>query len=43
MHIGVGVHAGDPRHDDGPRQRTTHCIVVLVAVGDDGKALPIPA
>ena len=35
--------ARDPRRDDGPRQRTTHCIVVFVAVGDDGKALPIPA
>ena len=43
MHIGVDVHARDPRRDDGPRQRTTHCIVVFVAVGDDGKALPIPA
>lgn len=43
MHIGVDVHARDPKRDDAPRQRATHCIVVFVAVGEDGKPVPVPA
>lgn len=42
MHIGVDVHARDPRAAEETRQRNTHCIVVFVAIGEDGKATPVP-
>ncbi len=42
MHIGVDVHARDPRCAAGSRVRTTHCIVVFVAMGADGKPVPVP-
>jgi acyl-CoA hydrolase len=42
IHIGIDVHASDPRAVDTPL-RTTHCIIVFVAVGDDGKPVPVPA
>ncbi|HWS28169.1 MAG TPA: acyl-CoA thioesterase [Xanthomonadales bacterium] len=43
MHIGVDVHARDPRSDADTRVRTTHCIVVFVAMDTDGKPIPVPA
>jgi acyl-CoA hydrolase len=43
MHIGIDVHATDPRHPAPRPQRTTHCIIVFVAVGDDGKPAAVPA
>ena len=42
MHIGVDVHARDPRSADDTALRATHCIVVFVAIGDDGKPVPVP-
>lgn len=39
MHISVSVHARNPR--DPERRFTTHCILVFVAVDDDGKPVPI--
>lgn len=41
MHIAVDVRAGDPKHSQ--RRHTTHCIVVFVAVDDDGKPVAVPA
>ncbi|MFT6916962.1 MAG: acyl-CoA hydrolase [Motiliproteus sp.] len=40
MHIGIDVRAGDPTNSE--RQLTTHCIVIMVAVDDQGKPTPIP-
>ncbi|MDB5978446.1 MAG: cytosolic long-chain acyl-CoA thioester hydrolase family protein [Nevskia sp.] len=36
MHIAVDVLAGDPR-EGGAFQKTTHCVIVFVAMGEDGK------
>jgi len=41
MHIAVDVWAGDPKESQ-PR-KTTHCIIVFVAVAPDGKPVPVPA
>ncbi|MCB1602145.1 MAG: acyl-CoA thioesterase [Lysobacterales bacterium] len=43
MHIGVDVHARDPRGDASSRVRTTHCIVVFVAMDSDGRSIAVPA
>ncbi|OXS00598.1 acyl-CoA thioesterase [Shewanella algae] len=40
MHIGLDVKAGDPK--DSERHLTTHCIVIMVAVDDEGKPTPVP-
>jgi acyl-CoA hydrolase len=40
MHISVSVHARNPR--DPQRRFTTHCILVFVALGDDGKPVNVP-
>ena len=40
MHIAVDVLAGDPR--EGGSQKTTHCVIVFVAMDDDGKPAPVP-
>ena len=39
MHVAVDVSAGDPR--DGQSQETTHCIIVFVAVDEDGKPVMV--
>jgi acyl-CoA hydrolase len=39
IHIGIDVHARDPREDT--TKRTTHCIIVFVAMGEDGKPVPV--
>lgn len=39
MHISVSVHARNPR--DRQRRFTTHCILVFVAVDDQGKPAPV--
>ena len=39
MHVAVDVSAGDPR--DGRFQETTHCIIVFVAVDEDGKTVQV--
>ena len=41
MHMAVDVWARDPKGDE-PR-KTTHCVVVFVAVNDDGKPVPVPS
>ena len=41
MHIAVDVWARDLAHAE--RQRTTHCIIVFVAVDGSGKPVPVPA
>ncbi|GGO83693.1 acyl-CoA thioesterase [Marinobacterium nitratireducens] len=40
MHIGIEVRAGDPTTTD--RERTTHCIVIMVAVDRSGMPVPVP-
>ncbi|MCF1429265.1 MAG: acyl-CoA thioesterase [Shewanella sp.] len=39
MHIGIDVKAGDPKNQD--RQLTTHCVVIMVAVDDDGQSTEV--
>ena len=39
MHIAVEVSAGDPR--DGQLRETTHCIIVFVAVDEDGQPITV--
>lgn len=41
MHIAVDVLAGDPR--EVAFQKTTHCVIVFVAMGEDGKTTAVPA
>jgi acyl-CoA hydrolase len=41
MHIGVDVSAGDPKL--GQFHKTTHCVIVFVAMGEDGKPTKVPA
>jgi acyl-CoA hydrolase len=41
MHISVSVHARDPKAVDA--RFTTHCILVFVAVDENGKPTPVPA
>jgi acyl-CoA hydrolase len=40
MHIAVDVLAGDPREE--AFQKTTHCVIVFVAMGEDGKTAQVP-
>lgn len=40
MHIAIDVQASDPKLLE--RRLTTHCIVIMVAVDEDGKSTPIP-
>jgi len=41
LHIAVKVWAGDPR--DRNLRRTTHCVIVFVAVDRDGHPMSVPA
>lgn len=41
MHIAVDVASVDPR--DGTKKKTTHCMIVFVAVDDGGDPVPVPA
>jgi len=40
LHVAVDVTAGDPKSQQ--REKTTHCIIVFVAVDDDSKPVPVP-
>ncbi len=40
MHIAIDVMAGDPKNIE--RQLTSHCIVIMVAVDDEGKPCAVP-
>ena len=40
IHIALEVNACDPKSLD--RKLTTHCIVIMVAVGPDGKSEKVP-
>lgn len=40
MHIGIDVMACDPKGRDW--QKTTHCVIVFVAVDDQGQPTPVP-
>jgi acyl-CoA hydrolase len=42
MHIGIDVHAADPRTADPRPRRTTHCIIVFVAVDDARQPVAVP-
>ena len=39
MHVGVDVRAGDPK--DLTFAKTTHCVIVFVAVNDHGNPTPV--
>lgn len=41
MHVAVDVQAGDPK--DRQFTKTTHCIIIFVAVDGDGKPVEVPA
>jgi acyl-CoA hydrolase len=41
MHIGIDVHASDPRAASPAPRRTTHCIIVFVAVDDDRRPVAV--
>lgn len=41
MHISVHVRSGDPA--TGELNETTHCLTIFVALGEDGRPLPVPA
>ena len=40
MHVAVDVRAGDPKH--GRYSQTTHCIIVFVAVDNEGQPVEVP-
>lgn len=40
MHISVDVWANDPKEDE--KSKTTHCVIIFVAVDKDGKPQPTP-
>jgi len=40
LHIAVDIHAGDPKAS--VRQRTGHCVIVFVALDEQGKPKPVP-
>lgn len=40
MHVAVDVRTGDPKARD--FQKTTHCIIVFVALDENGKPTPVP-
>lgn len=39
MHITVDVSAGDPRY--GTMEKTTHCVMIFVAVDENGRPVPV--
>ncbi|PLZ01812.1 acyl-CoA thioesterase [Burkholderia sp. WAC0059] len=41
MHIHISVHAGDPK--SGQLRQTTDCLVVFVAVDENGNPVPVPS
>lgn len=40
MHLGIQVLAGDPKSSD--KSVTTHCVVVMVAMDENGNPHPVP-
>ncbi|MFT5832547.1 MAG: acyl-CoA hydrolase [Cognaticolwellia sp.] len=40
LHIMVDLYSGSPREMN--RQKTTNCIIIFVAVDEDGKSTPVP-
>jgi acyl-CoA hydrolase len=41
MHVAVDVYAGDPKQ--AKRRKTTHCVIIFVAVDRDGHPVNVPA
>ncbi len=41
MHIGIDIFAGDPRERN--FKRKAYCVAVFVAIGEDGRPVPVPA
>ena len=41
MHISVDVWARDPKRGEEESQKTSHCIIVFVALDEDGRATPV--
>lgn len=42
MHFAVEVRARDPMADASQARLCTHCVIVFVAIGEDGKPVPVP-
>ena len=40
MHISVHVRSGDPA--TGVVELTTHCLIIFVGLGEDGRPMPVP-
>lgn len=40
MHVAVDVYAGDPKQSE--RRKTTHCVIIFVAVDTDGQPASVP-
>jgi len=40
MHVAIDVYAGKPQRTD--QHKTTHCVIVFVAVDEDGKPVDVP-
>ncbi|WP_111597600.1 acyl-CoA thioesterase [Chitinophaga skermanii] len=40
MHVAIDVYAGNPKQQQ--RNKTTHCVIVFVAVDDQGKPVHVP-
>jgi acyl-CoA hydrolase len=41
MHIGIDIFAGDPRERN--FKRKAYCVAVFVAMGEEGRPVPVPA
>ncbi len=41
LHVSVDVRSTDPREND--YQTTTHCVIVFVAIDNEGQPVPVPA
>ena len=40
LHVAVDIHARDPK--EAQLKRTGHCVIVFVALDEDGRPLPVP-
>ena len=40
MHLSIDVWANDPTEDT--KERTTHCVIIFVAVDESGQPVPVP-
>ena len=41
LHIAIDIYAGDPK--EATKTRCGHCVIVFVALGEDGRPRPVPS